>query len=107
MEFQSARKFDRYEVRAPAVVRQATGNGVKHHLLLTRDISEGGAYFNTMEPRAYSGRVQIELLLEVTGNDNEVNYTYMTVNGEVVRHDDMGIAVSFKGDSKLTTFHVN
>jgi len=107
MEKQSERKFERYHVRAPAMIRQMVGNGIDHHLLLTRDISEGGAYFNTFEPQAYSGQVQIELLLEVTGSDNEVNYTYMTVNGEVIRHDAKGLAVSFTGESRLKRFNIS
>ena len=107
MSYQYARMFERFDLKAPAFIKSSNHNGIDHHLLLTRDISNGGAYFNTMESVRYQGHVQVELLFEVTNDDNRINYVYMTVSGEVVRHDESGLAVSFNEDSTLMPFNIN
>lgn len=101
------RVCQRFELKVPALVRQATKQNSKHHqLLLTRDISDKGAYFNTMEAEAFSGTVEIELLLIIAGRDEEYNYVYMTASGEIIRREKMGLAVIFNDDCRLVHFHM-
>lgn len=102
------RACDRIELKVPALIRESSGtNGKHHHLLLTRDISNKGAYFNTMEPEAFAGPVEVEMLLEIPGSDNQVNYVYMTTSGDIVRREKRGLAVVFNEESKLVPFHIN
>lgn len=107
-EFSKLRDFKRFDLMAPATIKQsANENGEHHHLLLTRDISSKGAYFRTMDPTAYEGRVQVELLLQITDSDKHVNYVYMTTTGEIVRRDERGLAILFDEDAMLKPFHIN
>ncbi len=101
------RACKRIELKIPALVRQTTTKYAKHHqLLLTRDISDKGAYFNTMEPDAFVGTVEIELLLTIADRDEQYNYVYMTTSGEIVRREKLGLAVIFNDDSRLVLFHI-
>ena len=107
-KFSKKRAFERFDLTAPATIRQpANENGEHHHLLLTKDISSKGAYFSTMEPASYEGHVQVELLLQVTDSDNHVKYVYMTTTGEIVRRDERGLAIQFDEDAMLKPFHIN
>mgnify|MGYP006304822111 CR=1 FL=1 len=108
-KYSKQRAFQRFVLTAPATIRQPTGeNGKHHHLLLTKDISCKGAYFNTMEPASYAKYVQIELLLQVADDsDHHVKYVYMTTTGEIVRHDARGLAIQFDDDAMLKPFHID
>lgn len=98
----------RFEMKLPATViyPSADVNGNTHHLMLTRDISHTGAYFNMMKPFFYTGPVQVEVLLEVAGDCSKCMYIYMMAGGEVVRCDATGLAVIFNEDFMLAPFHL-
>lgn len=101
------RACKRIELKVPALVRQVPTVNDKHHqLLLTRDISDKGAYFNTMEADAFAGTVEIELLLAIAGRDDKYNYVYMTTSGEIIRREKLGLAVIFNDDCRLVHFHM-
>lgn len=102
------RACERIELKVPALVRSSTSsNGKHHHLFLTRDISNQGAYFNTMEPETMEGPVEIEMVLEITGSHDQVNYVYMTTSGNIVRREERGLAVMFNDESRLMPFQIN
>ncbi|MFO7813524.1 MAG: PilZ domain-containing protein [Pelovirga sp.] len=107
-KYSKQRAFERFDLMAPATIRQPSGeNGKHHHLLLTKDISCKGAYFSTMEPTSYERHVQVELLLQVTDSDHHVRYVYMTTTGAIVRHDERGLAIQFDEDAMLKPFHIS
>lgn len=103
--FPHQRATQRFDLKAPAIIKQSTAeNGQQHHLLLTRDLSSKGAYFITMYPVSYDGQVEIELLLQVTNDNNLTHYVHVLTCGEVIRHDEQGLAVRFDDDVKLMPF---
>ena len=107
MEQQERRFIQRFDMQQPAIVRPCTGtNDSERQLLLTRDISDQGAYFNSMEPLAYTGQVEVEVLINVPGGDDRGNYLSMIMRGEVVRCEATGLAVRFKEESSLKPFHI-
>jgi len=101
------RAYKRFEMKLPATIIQETSgvNGHKFHLLLTRDISHNGAYFNTMKPCSYKGPLQVEILIDMSGECNRC-FLYMMTSAEVVRCDDSGMAVIFDEDFMLAPFHI-
>ena len=101
------RAFERFDLIAPATISQGANANGKHHLLLTKDISCKGAYFSTMEPTSYESHVQVELLLQVTDSDHHIKYVYLTTTGEIVRHDERGLAIQFDEDAMLKPFHIS
>ena len=102
------RACERIEMKVPALVRPSTSSiGEHHHLFLTRDISNRGAYFNTLAPVALEGPVEIEMVLEITGSNDQVSYVYMTTSGDIVRHEERGLAVMFNEESRLMPFQIN
>lgn len=102
------RKCRRFDMKLPATISAgAPGhNGSNHHLLLTRDISHNGAYFNMMQPFSCEGPVQIEILFEVPTDCRKCIYLYLVANGEVVRSEDSGLAVRFSEDFMLKPFQI-
>lgn len=100
------RGFRRFDMKLPATItaRGHAHNGSQYHLLLTRDISHNGAYFNMMQPVCCEGPVQVEILLEVPTDCKECIYLYLVANGEVVRREDKGLAVVFSEDFMLKPF---
>ncbi|HMB16012.1 MAG TPA: PilZ domain-containing protein [Pelovirga sp.] len=107
-KFSKQRAFERFELMAPATIRQpANTNGEHHHLLLTKDISCKGAYFSTMGAASYERYVQVELLLQITDSDHQVKYVYMTTTGEIIRRDQQGLAIQFDDDAILKPFYIN
>jgi hypothetical protein len=99
------RAYIRYDMKLPATIQPVPGNDEnEYHLLLTRDISHMGAYFNMMKTFPYDGQIQVEILIEVSNHRNQSIYLYMTTSGEVVRCDESGLAVSFDEDFRLSPF---
>lgn len=100
------REFRRFDMKLPATIStRASGHiGSNYHLLLTRDISHNGAYFNMMQPVYCDGPVQVEILLEVPTDCKKCIYLYLVANGEVVRREDSGLAVVFSEDFLLKPF---
>jgi hypothetical protein len=102
------RLIERFDLRVPAIIKQvANENREEFHLLLTRDISSGGAYFDAMEPVSYDGRIEVQLLYEVQNSRNHVNYVQMSTTGTVVRSDSYGLAVNFDEKATLKPFHID
>jgi len=60
-----------------------------------------------MEPEALDGPVEVEMLLEIPGSDNQSNYVHITTSGEIVRREKRGLVVVFNEESKLIPFQIN
>jgi hypothetical protein len=100
------RRLERLDLRVPALVQPSTtpgANRATNCFLLTRDISSQGAYFQTLEPDAYEGQVQIKLILKVPTCTKQMKYMCLTMAGEVLRRDAAGLAVRFEDDYTLRT----
>lgn len=96
------RVSQRFELQLPAIVKPYLGADVgDSHLVLTRDISDQGVYFNVMNTSNYPDQVQVEILLQVSGHDSKDVYVCMTTRGEVVRRETEGLAVKFVGKSRM------
>ena len=107
MEQQERRFIQRFAMQQPAIVRSCMStNGGERHLLLTRDISSCGAYFNSSEPLDYTGQVEVEVLINVPGSEDRGNYLSMITSGEIVRCEATGLAVRFKEEPSLKPFHL-
>lgn len=92
----------RFELQLPAIVKPYLGSDVgDSRLVLTRNISDQGVYFNVMNTSSYPGQVQVEILLQVSGHDSKDVYVCMTTRGEVVRREPEGLAVKFVGKSRM------
>lgn len=94
----------RFEVKVPAIISHPAGDGKgkECHMLLTRDISNSGAYLTMMKPIFYDGPMEIEILLEVS--TERKHYVCMTTNGKIVRRTETGIAVNFDEEFSLSPF---
>lgn len=102
------REFRRFDMKLPATISAMSSakKGHNYHLLLTRDISHNGAYFNMMQPVSCDGPVQVEILLEVPTDCKNCIYLYLVANGKVVRREDSGLAVMFSEDFMLKPFQI-
>jgi len=105
MSESNRRLVERYDMKVPALLYPpADGDDTSSRFVLTRDISSSGAYFHTLEPQAYEGQLQVELLLQVPVLDNRIRYMYLSTTGEVTRRDETGVAVRFDRDYTITPF---
>jgi len=99
------RVFERFHTQMPALLMPRSGDdGNTHRLLLTRDISSGGAYFYTREPVFEGKEVQIEILIPIAVDEDHIHHLYLETQGEVTRRESEGVAVRFTGDYKLRPF---
>ncbi len=91
------RKFERFEINAPATL-EVNGQDNRTLQLHTKDISAGGAYFQSAEPLDQGVKVTAEIIIP---NETITNLTgtefQLKVHGTVVRTDDGGMAVRFLG----------
>jgi hypothetical protein len=92
------RRLQRYQLKAPAIVKAAVQNQETVAELYTRDICSGGAFFPTDHPLPAGASVEITLFLmisavrELRGRPNKVK---VTTDGTVVRAEREGMAVAF------------
>jgi hypothetical protein len=100
------REYRRFDMKLPAFLNasRSMDAGNNYHLSLTRDISQKGAYFNTMKPFSCDGPVRVEILLNVPTDADGGIYVLLMANGEVVRRDESGLVVMFSEDCMLTPF---
>ncbi len=99
------RQLQRYQLRAPAIVKAAVQNQETVAELYTRDICSGGAFFQTDHPLPAGVSVEITLFLltsafrEWRGRPYKVK---VTTDGTVVRSEDEGMAVAFNAQYQMS-----
>ena len=82
------RQLQRYQLRAPAIVKGTIENQGMVAELYTRDICSGGAFFQTNHPLPTGVSVEITLFLHP-------HRVKVTTDGTVVRSEHDGMAVAF------------
>ena len=96
------RQIERLHLQVPALIQSSTGDSHESsRFLVTRDISSKGAYFQTSEPYPHEGLVHIKLILKVPSYNQQMKYTCLTTEGEVMRRDASGFAIRFANDYSL------
>jgi len=94
------RKFERFEINAPALV-EVEGKE-KQLQLYTRDISAGGAFFHAAVPLDIGIKLKVEIVIPNETIENLTGTQFqLRVYGTVVRSEDGGMAISFKGQEIL------
>jgi hypothetical protein len=92
------RQLQRFQLRAPAIVKAADRSQETVAELYTRDICSGGAFFQTDQPLPTGVSVEITLFLlisafrELKGRPHKVK---VVTDGTVVRSESNGMAVAF------------
>ncbi|MEI6127627.1 MAG: PilZ domain-containing protein [Pseudomonadota bacterium] len=94
------RKFERFDLNAPALLED---EGQKQSIkLFTRDISAGGVFLLAAAPLAIGAKVKVEIVIpNETIEDLTGTRFQLRVYGTVVRIEDSGMAISFKGQAIL------
>jgi Tfp pilus assembly protein PilZ len=92
------RQLQRFQLRAPAIIKAAALDQATVAELYTRDICSGGAFFQTNQPLPAGIGVEVTLYLlvpafrELQGRRHKVK---VTTAGTVVRSEPDGMAVAF------------
>ena len=98
MTDEEKRQAERYPLRAPAMVECSPAPADANCLLLmTRNLSGGGAYFSARTPVTVDTDVKVGIFLEVSKlREIPVNgHVYVQASGTVLRSDATGMAVRF------------
>jgi hypothetical protein len=99
------RQLQRYQLRASAIVKGEVQNQETVAEFFTRDISSGGAFFQTDHPLPAWVSVEITLFLltsafrEWRGRPYKVK---VTTDGTVVRSEPDGMAVAFSEQYQMS-----
>ena len=100
------RKYERFDVSLQA--KLALVEQQHSFDLSTRDISAGGAFFDTEKPVTEGCKVTIEITISNETLKKMTGYgSCIKVDGVVVRSDSDGIAVSFKGHEIVPVKYVH
>jgi hypothetical protein len=86
------RKLDRFSLRLLGSV-EIVGRNKKGHSVVTKNISSGGAFFESTTPLPQNTRVKINLIVP-TG-------VQITVGGSVLRSERVGMAIRFDEKYKI------
>ena len=95
------RKLERFDLRLPAEIECVAP--IKHKFsVLTRNISAGGAYFDTTIRFPESTRLKINLFVSIKGTENmPPKQVQIDVRGFVLRSERTGMAVRFDKDYRM------
>ena len=97
------RQLERFDLNLPAEIECLAP--IKQSLsLFTRNISAGGAYFDTNRPFPQKSRIEIDLLLTIKRAENlPPMRAKIAVTGSVLRSEPAGMAVRFDEQYELIT----
>jgi len=110
IETKNKRRLERFDLEIPAKVKVTVSAEVEEVCdLLTNDISSGGAFFHTDEPLPEGTTVEIDLILPLSKLiktlEGSSQYTRIKVNGQVLRSESKGMAVSFHEDYQISPWN--
>jgi hypothetical protein len=92
------RQLQRFQLRAPAIVKSAVKDQETVAELYTRDICSGGAFFQTDHPLPTGIVVQVTLFLLISAFKEWRRLPHkvkVTTDGTVIRCERSGMAVAF------------
>ncbi len=103
------RKLERFNLQTPARLR-VEGEGIRSEVLslVTRDISSSGVFITTDQPLPQGAPVKLELLISldmirrILGESGKAR---VKVDGHVIRAEDRGMAIEFRGRFKIQPVH--
>ena len=109
IESKNKRRVERFDLEIPAKVKVSVSAEVEEvSEVLTNDISSGGAFFHTDQPLPEGTVVEIDLILPLSKLTKSLKgseqYTRIKVNGQVLRSESTGMAVSFHDDYQISPF---
>jgi c-di-GMP-binding flagellar brake protein YcgR len=99
------RKLERFRIEIPAKIEVTrTDHEEMQHVLFTKDISSGGAYFRTEKPLSVGTEVRVDLVLPLDKlkkflSDREK--VTVNVTGKVLRSEPHGMAIGFSENYKF------
>lgn len=104
------RRLERFDLEIPAKVKVSVSAEVEEVSdLFTNDISSGGAFFHTEQPLPEGTVVEIDLILPldklIKSQKGSGQYTRVKVNGQVLRSETTGMAVSFHDDYQISPWN--
>lgn len=102
------RQYERFTLTLPCTVEMLGSDSREQINAQTRDISAGGAYFQTWQP--FQEGLAVKLRLHVTSEKLKLltgAQVLVKVDGTVLRSDSKGMAVSFNGDYELVRLRVS
>ena len=102
------RQYERLTLTLPGTVEMLGSDSREQINVQTRDISAGGAYFQTWQP--FPEGLDVKLRLHVTSEKLKLltgAQVLVKVDGTVLRSDPTGMAVSFNGDYELVRLRVS
>ncbi len=97
---ENKRKYERFNLKFPATIEVVGSNRILN--FHTRDISSGGAYFETSGPIEMGVKLEIEIIItngaftKLTGTQPKIK-----TQGTVIRSEPQGMAASFSGHEKI------
>jgi hypothetical protein len=93
------RKLERFDLRVPAtieVVAQGDASGKKILYVITKNICEGGAFFDTMNPLPNGTQVKIRLVLTLERlRGLKRTRAHVKLSGTVLRSGPTRMAIRF------------
>lgn len=90
------RSMRRFDLKLPCFICPLGQQGQERTTWLTRNISAGGAYINATLTVPLGTRVSIQIIvMRSSQTATNGNGACVTLCGEIVRKDDLGIAVEF------------
>jgi Tfp pilus assembly protein PilZ len=92
------RQLQRFQLRAPAIIKSALEDKETVSELYTRDICSGGAFFQTDQPLPTGIGVEVTLFLLISASrewEELPRSVKVTTDGMVVRSEGDGMAVAF------------
>ncbi len=105
MQMEERRKLQRFDLQAQTTILADMEEGTKTLTLMTKDISSAGTFLLTTHPLPEGIPVHLEMLLtpealrKVVGPSGAIR---VTVNGKVVRREEIGMAIMFDGDYTMS-----
>ncbi len=100
------RRFERYQIKIPAMVECIVPEGSRTLFVETVNISAQGVYLPIVKKMSAARNLRMNFILEFSESDSPdqaAQILIITVTGNVLRTEDEGMAVAFDGNYKIRT----
>ncbi len=104
MQGNRERNYDRYDVELTSFLQLVGEEETTSVEIVTKDVSAGGAFFETDRPIANGTEVKVDLVMPVSKlTMMRASRAHIRVSGVVTRADKKGIAVCFDKDYQIVS----